>query len=166
MEEQCELCEKKAMVHCDSDQANLCWGCDAIVHSANFLVEKHMRILLCRICNSHTQWKACGSKLIPSASLCHRCMVDDDGGNSSDDVESDSEDDDSEKEDEEENQVVPLYSPLSLDSAASALNTQPGEEAGCSTSSEMHSATAALPSGEESSSVSSLRPRLMNQRNC
>ncbi|OIW08281.1 hypothetical protein TanjilG_21747 [Lupinus angustifolius] len=125
MEEQCELCEKKAMVHCDSDQANLCWGCDAIVHSANFLVEKHMRILLCRICNSHTQWKACGSKLIPSASLCHRCMVDDDGGNSSDDVESDSEDDDSEKEDEEENQVVPLYSPLSLDSAASALNTQP-----------------------------------------
>ncbi|CAL0303807.1 unnamed protein product [Lupinus luteus] len=161
MEEKCELCENKATVHCDSDEANLCWGCDEIVHSANFLVEKHTRVLLCRICNSHTQWKACGAKLIPLASLCQRCMVDGDGGYSSDDVDEDEdEDDDSEKEDQEENQVVPVYSPSSLHSDASAFNTQPvtsllsnliyAEEPGFSTSSEMHSgATTALPSGEE-----------------
>ncbi|KAF1896916.1 hypothetical protein Lal_00034617 [Lupinus albus] len=142
MKEACELCEKKAKVHCDSDQANLCWGCDARVHSANFLVQKHVRVLLCRSCNCHTQWKACGSKLIPSASICHRCVA-----NGVTRLHHRVVDDDSEKEDEEENQVVPVYSPLSLDSSASALN---GEETGCSTSSEMHSATATLASGEES----------------
>ncbi|KAE9598369.1 putative transcription factor interactor and regulator Znf-B family [Lupinus albus] len=54
--ERCELCEKKALVHCDSDQAKLCRGCDAKVHNANFFLAKHMRVLLYRICNSHTNF--------------------------------------------------------------------------------------------------------------
>ncbi|KAG6754768.1 hypothetical protein POTOM_040562 [Populus tomentosa] len=42
----CELCDSLAKVYCESDQANLCWDCDANVHSANFLVAKHSRSLL------------------------------------------------------------------------------------------------------------------------
>ncbi|KAL3733665.1 hypothetical protein ACJRO7_023092 [Eucalyptus globulus] len=34
-------------MHCESDQASLCWGCDEKVHGANFLVAKHARALLC-----------------------------------------------------------------------------------------------------------------------
>ncbi|KAE9592945.1 putative transcription factor interactor and regulator Znf-B family [Lupinus albus] len=124
MEEKCELCEKKATVYCNSDEAKLCWLCDARVHSANFLVARHIRVLLCRICNSHTQWKASGPKLIPSSSFCHPCVANgrtrlhrhvvyDDGGYIPDSDED---------EDEEENKVVPLYSPSSPESSsASAL---------------------------------------------
>ncbi|KAE9620749.1 hypothetical protein Lal_00019573 [Lupinus albus] len=135
--ERCELCEEKAMVQCDSYQAKLCWHCDAKVNSANFLVTKHIKVLLCRICNSHhTQWKACGPKLIPSTSFCHHCVangrtrlqhneVDNGGGYISDDDESDTSDDEKEDDDdEEENQVVPMYTPLSHDSTISELKRE------------------------------------------
>ena len=53
----CELCNSLAKMHCDSDQASLCWDCDAKVHAANFLVAKHSRTLLCHLCQSFTPWK-------------------------------------------------------------------------------------------------------------
>ncbi|OIW06132.1 hypothetical protein TanjilG_29888 [Lupinus angustifolius] len=182
MEERCELCGKKAMVYCDSDQAKLCWYCDATVHSANFLVAKHIRVLLCRICNSHTQWKASGPKLIPSSSSCLGCVakggtrrlqhhvVDDDGGYSADDSESGSDSDDSdddnnnnnnkEEDGDEEKHVMPLYSPSSLDSSASALKRHQDNSLSINSNNETgsSSSSAALPSGDkDSSSVSSFR---------
>ncbi|KAI3745050.1 hypothetical protein L1987_58150 [Smallanthus sonchifolius] len=70
----CELCKSTARVYCDSDRASLCWTCDAKVHSANFLVARHSRILLCEVCQCLTPWTASGEKLWPStASSCERC---------------------------------------------------------------------------------------------
>ncbi|EEF36632.1 zinc finger protein CONSTANS-LIKE 4 [Ricinus communis] len=144
----CELCGGAARMYCESDQASLCWSCDEKVHSANFLVAKHCRNLLCQVCQSPTPWKASGPKLGPTVSICdscfslhnssnnHRDIIDDDGnveesleGNDHDD-EFDSDDDlydddvDEEEEEEEEdgdNQVVPWsVTPPSPPSASSS----------------------------------------------
>ncbi|GJR02971.1 zinc finger protein CONSTANS-LIKE 1-like protein [Tanacetum coccineum] len=72
----CELCKSTATIHCDSDRANLCWTCDANVHSANFLVAKHLRNLLCHVCHSPTPWAASGEKLSSSTvSVCGTCVA-------------------------------------------------------------------------------------------
>lgn len=73
MKKSCELCKRTARLHCESDQARLCWDCDAKVHSANFLVARHSRNLLCRLCQSPTAWSAAGSKLEPTYSYCRKC---------------------------------------------------------------------------------------------
>ncbi|KAM0007083.1 putative transcription factor interactor and regulator Znf-B family [Helianthus debilis subsp. tardiflorus] len=86
----CELCKSTARIYCESDRASLCWTCDSKVHSANFLVTRHSRSLLCRVCQSVTPWTASGEKLCRStASVCSRCdgeyvsdgMVEGVGGN-------------------------------------------------------------------------------------
>ncbi|RDX74517.1 putative methylesterase 14, chloroplastic, partial [Mucuna pruriens] len=128
MEESCALCEKRATMLCDSDQAKLCWDCDEKVHSANFLVAKHSRDLLCRLCQSPTPWKASGAKLTPTFSFCHRCVeapraalvnthqqhrgfVEDHGEHQSDhDFHDGDNSDDEEEDDEAQNQVVPMSS--------------------------------------------------------
>lgn len=70
----CDLCgEAVARVLCESDQAALCWGCDAAVHSANFLVARHVRSLMCRACLGPTAWLASGARIGPAASLCCGC---------------------------------------------------------------------------------------------
>ncbi|KAE8723429.1 hypothetical protein F3Y22_tig00012385pilonHSYRG00009 [Hibiscus syriacus] len=46
----CELCKEEASVYCSADSAFLCWNCDFKVHSANFLVARHVRRLLCKKC--------------------------------------------------------------------------------------------------------------------
>ncbi|CAK7327518.1 unnamed protein product [Dovyalis caffra] len=71
----CELCGNSARMFCESDQARLCWDCDEKVHSANFLVAKHCRILLCQVCQSPTPWKSSGSKLVPTVSICESCFT-------------------------------------------------------------------------------------------
>nr|ATU32510.1 CONSTANS-like 1 protein [Cymbidium ensifolium] len=71
----CELCDRTARMYCESDQASLCWDCDAKVHGANFLVERHPRVLLCRRCQAPTPWRATGSRLSPIVSACDRCTV-------------------------------------------------------------------------------------------
>lgn len=73
MERSCELCSKAARMYCESDEARLCWDCDEKVHSANFLVAKHSRTLLCHVCQSPTPWKASGTKLGPTVSVCEGC---------------------------------------------------------------------------------------------
>lgn len=126
----CELCKSPARIYCDSDQASLCWTCDSKVHSANFLVARHSRNLLCRVCQSPTPWTASGEKLGPSAvSVCEKCTSDEDDDEGreesrgeiddddddvydgdDDDGENEVEDDDDEEEDgeDDDNQVVPL----------------------------------------------------------
>ncbi|KAL5130664.1 B-box domain protein 30 [Glycine soja] len=103
----CELCKVPARIFCESDQASLCWDCDAKVHSANFLVARHVRTLLCRTCRSPTPWKASGASLAHAASVCDRCAAaeeteESEAGN---DDEPDTEDDD-----DVDNQVVPWSS--------------------------------------------------------
>ncbi|XP_071701187.1 uncharacterized protein [Rutidosis leptorrhynchoides] len=76
MTKKCELCKSPASIYCDSDAASLCWTCDTKVHSANFLVAKHSRTLLCKICQSPTPWNATGDKLSPSSSsICQNCFA-------------------------------------------------------------------------------------------
>ncbi|KAI4334051.1 hypothetical protein L6164_018788 [Bauhinia variegata] len=69
----CELCKLPASTFCESDQASLCWDCDAKVHGANFLVARHSRALLCHECQSPTPWKASGAKLGNTVSVCESC---------------------------------------------------------------------------------------------
>ncbi|XAR67517.1 hypothetical protein NMG60_11002297 [Bertholletia excelsa] len=70
----CELCRNPAKIYCEADRASLCSDCDEKVHCANFLVSKHSRSLLCHICQSPTPWKASGSKLGPTISVCENCV--------------------------------------------------------------------------------------------
>ncbi|KAK4750637.1 hypothetical protein SAY87_004119 [Trapa incisa] len=70
----CELCGMPARMYCESDQANLCRICDERVHSANFLVAKHTRRLLCQVCQSPTPWVADGLKLGTTVSVCDGCF--------------------------------------------------------------------------------------------
>ncbi|CAL9112674.1 unnamed protein product [Musa acuminata var. zebrina] len=72
---QCELCDRPARMHCESDQASLCWECDAKVHGANFLVARHSRCLLCQSCQSPTPWRAEGARPGYAASTCERCAA-------------------------------------------------------------------------------------------
>ena len=128
----CELCDSLAKMYCESDQASLCWDCDANVHSANFLVAKHSRTLLCHVCQSLTPWTGTGPKLGPTLSVCDNCVsnsscreersTEDDKDVDNDDDDDDREDDSGEdnengdggndhgSEDDEENQVVPWSS--------------------------------------------------------
>ncbi|KAL2496891.1 zinc finger protein CONSTANS-LIKE 9-like [Forsythia ovata] len=105
----CELCKGMARMYCQSDQASLCWDCDTKVHSANFLVARHSRSLLCHACQSPMPWFASGAKLALTFSVCEKCVngtvttedEDDDESNVEDDVETD---------EDEDNQVVPWSS--------------------------------------------------------
>ena len=110
----CELCKLPARIFCESDQASLCWDCDAKVHGANFLVARHSRTLLCRACHSPTPWKAAGARLANAASICNRCAAstaeEPDETESGNDEEPDTEDDDVSGEEDGENQVVPWSS--------------------------------------------------------
>lgn len=119
----CELCNSVARMYCDSDQASLCWDCDARVHTANFLVAKHSRILLCHVCQSPTPWTASGPRLAPVVSVCPRCdntngtaavtgdrHSENDREDDDDDDQSDRDDNDDDDDDDEDNQVVPLAS--------------------------------------------------------
>lgn len=120
----CELCKGLARMYCESDNASLCWDCDAKVHSANFLAARHSRSLLCQVCQSPTAWSAAGEKLGQTVSVCDRCV---DGyyhrdeveesesaneeGSGTEDEETDYEEDEDEDEiDSEDIQVVPWSS--------------------------------------------------------
>ncbi|KAK7246616.1 hypothetical protein RIF29_41486 [Crotalaria pallida] len=116
MKKKCELCRCPAKLFCESDQATLCWECDAKVHSANFLVTKHPRFLLCHVCQSLTPWHGSGPKFVPTISVCNDCVRNNNQQNDDDDEDDDIENDDEagrDDEDEEENQVVPwtTYTP-------------------------------------------------------
>ncbi|KAG1368222.1 B-box zinc finger protein 19 [Cocos nucifera] len=98
----CELCERAARIHCESDQASLCWECDAKVHGANFLVARHSRCLLCRRCQAPTPWKASGARFGPTVSVCERCCLQ--GKRRREDVADDDENGEEKDEDAEEDE--------------------------------------------------------------
>ena len=127
----CELCHKVARMYCESDEASLCWDCDLRVHTANFLVAKHSRTLLCHACQSPTPWTGSGPKLGPTVSVCEACI---NGGRGRGDRTATDEDDDNNEDnsdlvtpddgdDDSENQVVPLSLPPSLASSSSSSFT-------------------------------------------
>ncbi|KAK4439262.1 hypothetical protein Salat_0261100 [Sesamum alatum] len=119
----CELCKKVARMYCDSDRASLCWDCDSRVHTANFLVAKHTRTLLCHACQSPTPWTGSGPKLGPTVSVCDACVHRNDHG-----MDTDHDDDDS------ENQVVPLSLPQTSASSSSGSEESSGRRDGFSSS--------------------------------
>ncbi|XP_045814400.1 B-box domain protein 30-like [Trifolium pratense] len=128
MKKKCELCKKPAKLFCESDQASLCWECDAKVHTANFIVTKHHRFLLCHICQSLTPWHGTGPKFVPTISLCNHCVSVSNNNNDhhhhhddDDDQDEDIEDEDDADDEDEENQVVPWKStpPPSVSSSSS-----------------------------------------------
>lgn len=114
----CELCKGLARMYCESDNASLCWDCDAKVHSANFLAARHSRSLLCQVCQSPTAWSAAGAKLGKTITVCERCVdgyyhrdevedsdsVNDEESDTEEDEETDYEEDEI---DEDDLQVVP-----------------------------------------------------------
>ncbi|KAL0306969.1 UNVERIFIED_CONTAM: hypothetical protein Sradi_6114200 [Sesamum radiatum] len=125
----CELCKGVARMHCESDQASLCWDCDAKVHSANFLVARHSRNLLCHVCQSPTRWSASGSKLGPTVSVCQRCVNGrrhDEPGE--EDEEEAPEEEEADEEELEENQVVPWPSPTPSPPPPSVESYSSGDE--------------------------------------
>ncbi|GLJ15781.1 hypothetical protein SUGI_0259970 [Cryptomeria japonica] len=69
----CELCSKDSALRCEADCANLCWECDAKVHSANFLVARHLRIVLCCRCHGQTRTAICGACPRAKFRLCRTC---------------------------------------------------------------------------------------------
>ncbi|CAI5458775.1 unnamed protein product [Closterium sp. Yama58-4] len=76
----CELCTQPAALRCDADSAFLCAACDAAVHSANFIVLRHSRHLLCALCSSPTSWEAPSPFQQPAAAaqtqvLCDSCLA-------------------------------------------------------------------------------------------
>lgn len=130
----CEMCTSPASMFCESDEASLCWDCDEKVHSANFLVAKHSRFLLCHLCQSPTPWQAAGPKLSPTVSVCLSCAenpeigegesqdeYEDDDNMDSDQVYSESDDD---EEEDGDNQVVPLSSSPSPSPVASSSGSK------------------------------------------
>lgn len=50
----CELCDSEASIYCQADDAFLCGKCDARVHAANFLAQRHIRCFLCTDCYALT----------------------------------------------------------------------------------------------------------------
>ncbi|XP_062017092.1 zinc finger protein CONSTANS-LIKE 9-like isoform X2 [Rosa rugosa] len=146
----CELCDSVAKMYCESDQASLCWDCDIKVHGANFLVAKHLRTLLCHVCQSLTPWNASGPKLGPTVSVCENC-VNSSNKESTNEEEEEHDDDDHEEnsigeddehdggggdngaddndggnddDDDEENQVVPWSSSSSTPPDSSSLSDE------------------------------------------
>lgn len=75
MSKRCALCKVPARAFCESDQATLCWDCDAKVHGANFLVARHSRTLLCHACQAPTPWRASGARLGHTVSVCDACVT-------------------------------------------------------------------------------------------
>ncbi|CAL9107886.1 unnamed protein product [Musa textilis] len=148
---QCELCDRPARMHCESDQASLCWECDARVHGANFLVSRHSRCLLCQSCQSPTPWRAEGARPGYAVSTCERCATEGrmdggadggrggvgvaeedegEGGGEEADEDEDEDEEDEEPEDdgvdeEGENQVVPWsMTPPPVSSSSSSEEEQ------------------------------------------
>lgn len=69
----CELCCNDAALHCQADSASLCYKCDANVHGVNFLVARHVRVVLCSGCYHHTERNVSGATPNADQSFCCAC---------------------------------------------------------------------------------------------
>ncbi|KAK3031559.1 hypothetical protein RJ639_036358 [Escallonia herrerae] len=60
MDKLCEYCKAlRSVVYCTSDAAHLCLSCDAKVHSANALSNRHARTLVCESCRYRPAYIQC-----------------------------------------------------------------------------------------------------------
>uniref|UniRef100_A0A7N0ZUM7 B box-type domain-containing protein n=1 Tax=Kalanchoe fedtschenkoi TaxID=63787 RepID=A0A7N0ZUM7_KALFE len=69
----CELCNSRASLYCQADDAYLCRKCDKSVHGANFLARRHIRCMLCNTCQNLTRRYLVGAHremLLPSPIFC------------------------------------------------------------------------------------------------
>lgn len=69
----CELCNSRAQLYCQADDAYLCRKCDKWVHGANFLAHRHIRCILCNVCQNLTQKYLMGTStelLLPTIVTC------------------------------------------------------------------------------------------------
>lgn len=76
MEKICEFCSaSRPVVQCKADAAHLCLSCDAKIHSANTIVYRHHRTVLCDSCNYLSAYVQCldhdGDHRIRL--MCHFC---------------------------------------------------------------------------------------------
>lgn len=71
MENICEFCMAlRPIVYCKSDAARLCLSCDAKVHSANALSNRHPRTLVCEACRRRPVYVQCFNH---EMFLCRSC---------------------------------------------------------------------------------------------
>ncbi|XP_077217169.1 B-box zinc finger protein 32-like [Tasmannia lanceolata] len=70
----CELCKGEASLYCIPDSAFLCSDCDAKVHEANFLVARHVRMIICSRCDGFDGNRFSGVGSRPIRSLCRSCL--------------------------------------------------------------------------------------------
>lgn len=116
MERGCELCDATAALYCGADEAYICWSCDVKVHSANFLVARHTRMVLCKICCRPTTLRASGADPTPLSHLCVSCSSESECNKSLDPLE--------EGEEAVSVDMIPLRSP-------SAAASESGYGSGC-----------------------------------
>ncbi|KAF8040325.1 hypothetical protein BT93_B2532 [Corymbia citriodora subsp. variegata] len=71
MEKVCEFCRAlRPVIYCQADAAQLCLSCDAKVHSANALSNRHLRSLLCNSCRYRPAYAHC---LDHKLYICRNC---------------------------------------------------------------------------------------------
>ncbi|KAJ7962680.1 B-box zinc finger protein [Quillaja saponaria] len=71
----CELCKGEASVYCASDSAFLCWNCDSVVHQANFLVARHIRLTLYSNCKGFSGNQISGAGVGNLKPFCRSCLT-------------------------------------------------------------------------------------------
>ena len=60
MEKCCEFCRAlRPVVYCKADAAHLCLSCDAKIHSANTVFNRHQRTVLCENCQGRPAYVQC-----------------------------------------------------------------------------------------------------------
>ncbi|KAJ8562982.1 hypothetical protein K7X08_031434 [Anisodus acutangulus] len=73
MEKTCEFCMLlKPVVYCEADAAHLCLSCDAKVHSANALSNRHPRTLVCEPCGYNLAYIRCSDHQMFMCRDCDR----------------------------------------------------------------------------------------------
>ncbi|WMV22838.1 hypothetical protein MTR67_016223 [Solanum verrucosum] len=77
MEKACEFCMLlRPVVYCEADAAHLCLSCDAKVHSANALSNRHPRTLVCECCGHNPAYIRCSDHQSFMCRDCDRCHHD------------------------------------------------------------------------------------------
>ncbi|KAB2084405.1 hypothetical protein ES319_A05G331100v1 [Gossypium barbadense] len=77
MEKSCEFCTtSRPVVYCKSDAAHLCLSCDAKVHSANALSNRHLRTLLCDLCRHRPSHVCCFNHRMFLCRVCDQSVHD------------------------------------------------------------------------------------------
>ncbi|XP_050372851.1 putative zinc finger protein At1g68190 [Argentina anserina] len=73
MEKCCEFCRAlRPVVYCKADAAQLCLSCDANIHSANTVFNRHQRTVLCESCQGRPAYVQCLDHRMFMCNACDR----------------------------------------------------------------------------------------------